>query len=266
MSRSIKIGQGISVSKSGLLTSANYRIIAAVSNMNTGNSEIKPIAIPGIHERFLPFFENQIDKDKRLKILDFGAGNGYFSMILYEKGYNVIASDRFPENFKFNKVKCHMIESEGELPFEENTFDIIIAIEVMEHIHDHKNFFSEAARILKKSGRLIITTPNILSLKSRLRFLLSGFYYSFIALDYRKDDGLQHVASLTYDQYNNLAVRNGFNPSKPFCDKYQKSSLWLMFLVPFIRLYDRFVEGKTAINNSRSLLFGRILFLDFLKR
>ena len=105
----------------------------------------------------------------------------------------------------------------------------------MEHVNDHENFFREASRILRPGGRLYISTPNILSLKSRIRFLLSGFYYSFRPLEKRNYDGLQHVASLTLDQYNYIAIRQGFHAAEVEIDKQQSTSRWLLaFFAPFL--------------------------------
>ena len=73
-----------------------------------------------------------------------------------------------------------------------------------------ENFFDNGA-----IPGLIITTPNILSLKSRMRFLLSGFYYSFEPLDHKQQDGLQHIAALTYDQFKYLAESNGYDLHQP---------------------------------------------------
>ena len=91
----------------------------------------------------------------------------------------VYACDLFPELFEFSPVECTKVDITRPFPYPENFFDLIIAIEVSEHIIDHENFFSESGRILKPEGKLYITTPNILTLKSRVRFLFSGFFLAF---------------------------------------------------------------------------------------
>jgi 2-polyprenyl-3-methyl-5-hydroxy-6-metoxy-1,4-benzoquinol methylase len=45
------------------------------------------------------------------------------------------------------------------LPFKKNSFDVIIASEIMEHVSDPKLFISELMKALKPTGKLIITTP-----------------------------------------------------------------------------------------------------------
>ncbi len=224
--------------------------------------EIKPITMPGVHRSFLKYF-NTFSYSTDLKILDLGAGHGALTQKLHEMGYNVSACDLFPENFEFSEVKCDKADITDKLPYPGDTFDIIIAVEVSEHIIDHEMFFSELSRILKPGGRLFLSTPNILSLKSRIRFLFRGFFYSFDPLEINNYDGLQHVASLTLDQYNYVAVKNGFTEADYEIDKRQGSSAgFLVLIYPFIWL-NTVVRNSPGIHNKMKLLLGRLLFLNF---
>lgn len=223
--------------------------------------EIKPITMPGIHKKFLKFFINK-SEPVNLKVLDLGAGHGAFTKKLYDMGYDVHACDLFPELFQFDKVECKKVDITDTFPYPDNTFDLVIAIEVSEHILDHELFFSETSRILKPNGRFYISTPNILSMKSRIRFLFGGFFYSFKRLELENYDGLQHVASLTLDQYNYLAVKNRFKPAEFEIDQKQSTSQWLLFILfPAIYIYQ--MNKKDNIHNHRKLLLGRLLFLTF---
>lgn len=225
-------------------------------------TEIKPIAMPGTHQSFLKYF-NHFAHIKSLKILDVGAGHGAFTKKLYDMGFDISACDLFPEIFMFDKIECKKADITQKLPYPDNSFDLAIAIEVSEHIIDHELFFRELSRILKPEGQLFLSTPNILSLKSRIRFLFRGFNYSFGPLDMKNYDGLQHVTSLTLDQYNYIAVKNGFKKAKFEIDKKQNSSTWLfIFLFPFIWL-NRKIKNASNFHNNTKLLLGRLLFLNF---
>lgn len=224
--------------------------------------EIKPITKPGIHEKFLEFFLKD-SESVNLRVLDLGAGHGAFTKKLYDKGYDVHACDLSPELFKFDKVECKKVNITDRFPYEDNTFDLIISIEVTEHITDHEKLFSESSRILKPDGRLYVTTPNILSMKSRMRFLFRGFFDTFKRLDLGDYTGLQHVASLTLDQYNYIGFRNGFKPVKFEIDRKQRTSqLLLCILFPAMYIY-RIIKKPDNIHNHRKLLLGRLLFLTF---
>jgi SAM-dependent methyltransferase len=47
-----------------------------------------------------------------------------------------------------------------KLPFDDDAFDAVISFQVIEHVKDDRRFVSEARRVLKKGGVLILTTPN----------------------------------------------------------------------------------------------------------
>jgi SAM-dependent methyltransferase len=225
---------------------------------------IQPITMPGVHSRFLEYFKNQ-DEAPPLKVLDLGAGKGALTQRLLGMGYEVSACDLFPQYFKFPEVKCDRVDVTGVFPYPNDSFDLVIAIEVTEHILDHENFFKEINRILKPNGRLYITTPNILSLKSRMRFLFRGFPYAFKPLELENYNGLQHIASLSLDQYNYLAVKYNFHTAEFGVDRIQSTSRWLYTLfIPFIWLNWK-IKGFDSMHNQKKLLTGRLLFMVFRK-
>jgi SAM-dependent methyltransferase len=116
------------------------------------------------------------------RVLDIGCGPGSFLAILgdLKKGVRAtgvdIASSQIQfaiENIasRFSGDRIGFVQFEGrddggvELPFEDETFDKITMIEVIEHIHPYiaLKTLEEAKRVLKKDGRIILTTPNYLS-------------------------------------------------------------------------------------------------------
>ena len=234
-------------------------------DQETGNREIKPITMPGIHESVFRYLMGIIGERKDLKILDAGAGHGAFSRRLYDEGFRVSACDLDPANFRFGKIECKQADITRELPYEDDSFDVVLLIEVMEHIHDHRNLFRECHRVLKPGGILFFSTPNIMSLKSRMRFLLNGFFYAFKPLDYSRDDGRQHVASMTIDQYSYLSAISGFSDIEISIDKKQKSSRWLSFLIPLILLSCRIKRIPFRLHNRNRYLMGRLLFFTLKK-
>lgn len=155
--------------------------------------------MPGVHTRFLKFFKLRSEPEG-LKILDVGAGEGALTQKLHDMGYQMQACDFSPDAFRFEPVHCDGVDITMPFPYANNFFDRVIAVEVTEQILDHENFFREINRILKPGGKLYVSTPNILSMKSRFRFLFQGFPYGFKPLDMNLHDGMQHVASLSLNQ------------------------------------------------------------------
>src|SRR5687768_9071627 len=68
------------------------------------------------------------------------------------------------------------IDLNRPLPHENESFDLVYSTEVIEHIEGHRNFISEAARVLRPGGWLVLTTPNLHRLASRWQFFLTGVH------------------------------------------------------------------------------------------
>ncbi len=68
------------------------------------------------------------------------------------------------------------VDLRGRLPYADASFDVVLCVEVIEHVSDHQAALGELARIVKPGGVLVLTTPNVMRLNSRLHFLLSGYH------------------------------------------------------------------------------------------
>ena len=100
-------------------------------------------------------------------ILDVGCLNGNLYNFIEEKRRNIgsftgidlsdklieRAKQRFPDQ-KWQVADCY------SLPFEDNSFDVVTALEVMEHIEEPKKMLAEMMRVTRSNGSVIITTPN----------------------------------------------------------------------------------------------------------
>lgn len=100
------------------------------------------------------------------KILDFGCGTGLLSYILAKGSFRVTANDiefgplnlvkekiRFQDNIEF--IEGDLIKQN----LKENTFDLIIALDVLEHIDNLKDYISLFQRILKPGGIILVSGP-----------------------------------------------------------------------------------------------------------
>jgi len=110
-------------------------------------------------------------------ILDLGCGSGAWLARLGAAGFknlygvdSEIAQCGFP-NAIYSTADLNW---SMELPFPDSSFDLICAIEVIEHLENPGNFLRLIGRYLRPEGYLLLTTPNIHSAIARLRFLLTG--------------------------------------------------------------------------------------------
>ena len=115
--------------------------------------------------------------------LDVGCGEGTFTYIMSEfvgkiTGVDIsstaveFAQTKYPEiDFKISPIEC--------LPCNENKLDYIFAIEVVEHILDQERMLREFNRVLKKNGKVFITTVEMTYLKNLIiiHLLYEKFYH-----------------------------------------------------------------------------------------
>jgi len=174
--------------------------------------------------------------DKNLSILELCPGEGELTKTLLDYGYQGIeALDINPENFKVKAVKCHSGNLNEALPFENEKFDLVLAVEGIEHLEDQYHFAKECHRVLKNGGGVIITTPNIVGFGSRVKFLFTGFYSLCTrpASEFKKDWVKEHIAPLTFWQLRHILHSNSLKIKELTTDHIRRSSLIGAFFYPF---------------------------------
>ena len=126
--------------------------------------------------------------------LDIGSGTGELIQLVKDRfNVNSYAADYTKSLIKIPSQEVDVADlNDCSLPYDDNFFDAITFTEVIEHLENHRKILEEIGRVLKPGGCLIITTPNILNMKSRIRFLLFGFYNLFGPL-HMKESELHHT-------------------------------------------------------------------------
>ncbi len=103
--------------------------------------------------------------------LDLSAGDGLSSRMLADCGWRVISTE-----YRTKKLGWVAANLDRDLPFRDARFDLVLMLEVIEHLADIPHVLGEIARVLKPGGVAIVTTPNRLNVSSRIHYLLSGYY------------------------------------------------------------------------------------------
>lgn len=101
-------------------------------------------------------------KQKHMKILDSGCGCGYILPILNSYG-EVSAMDFSQYAIEYAKKNFDGVIKEGDLnghiPYEYNTFDLILSLDVLEHVPDDKLALKNLYNLLDINGKIVITVP-----------------------------------------------------------------------------------------------------------
>ena len=116
----------------------------------------------------LDFIDGFDSLPKNSKILEIGAGNAQYSLILNKKGFkNTTASDISPNGLlsakkTYNKYDSSYVVIDAEnIPFESNTFDVVFLTAALHHLPDPEKGIAEMKRCVKRGGLIIVAVePN----------------------------------------------------------------------------------------------------------
>lgn len=125
-------------------------------------------------KRVTEYLSQYNNRRKPMKLFDLGCGNGQVSKRFMDLGYDIYGIDISRENLEqAKKVKLKVAQGDvsKKLPYKNEVFDVVFAGDIIEHIFDTKAFLTEINRILKNNGLLVVTTPNLVHLPDRIKFL-----------------------------------------------------------------------------------------------
>ena len=192
----------------------------------SGVTGYMPIVVKTVQE----YFGNELSNKK---ILDLPAGNGWISDSLAKLGAQAVPADINDERPDY--VSANM---EQELPFADAEFDCVICAEGIEHVLRPEALFGELARVLKKGGLLIVTTPNVQNFYTRFQLACTGYLFQFHPFhitppekDELRDRG--HVSPVFYTQLRYFAELHGLKTLQPDGDRLKRVVAFPFFL-PFI--------------------------------
>lgn len=148
-----------------------------------------------------PYLESAGLDSASPKMLDIGCSIGATVSAAVELGWRptgVDVSQRAVDVCKSRDLDCHLIEG-VELPFEDNTFDLVTNWHVIEHVADVKETLAEWQRVLKPGGVMILETPDARYLKARM-----------LGTRYSKFWPSEHLYTFTRDNLESILNQTGF--------------------------------------------------------
>lgn len=170
-------------------------------------------------------------KDK--VVLDIASGEGYGSNLISKNAKYVYGVDIDTNTIALAKTKYHgdnlefIVGSTNLIPLQNNSVDVVVSYETIEHHDEHEQMMIEIKRVLKPDGVLLISTPD-------------KYYYS----DIRNFNNKFHVKELYKNEFSNL-----------ISDYFKKVQL----------LNQTFVNGNSLINQDDETLKMELFTGDFSK-
>jgi len=223
-------------------------ILGAIYNKEyqlAANSELENSTLDGMKEMTARLYLetlNKLDLPNNPKLLEIGCGWGHFIGEAARTGYDAYgveisshAARQAASRLSPERIINSTIEDSG---LQNNSFDLCVMIDVIEHVRAPQQFLSTVGQLLKPGGHLFIVTPSTNSLSAKLM----GRYW----MEYKTE----HLYSFSKKSMAQLLIRNNYTAIQ-----FKPAKKALNF--NFIRAYfERFrVPGLTQILS----LIGKIL-------
>ena len=180
------------------------------------------------------------------RVLDAPCGNAAaLTLALARLGFEAAGADIDSEAAKPLGNAYFQVDLQTPFPWKDRSFDAVISTEGIEHLENHFFSLREVCRILKREGTLVLTTPNIVSLRSRIRFLGSGFFgRDARPLNENSRHPLHHIGLATFAELRYELHLCGFRLAAVHHTHIKPVSYLYSIYVPWIFLYTRMAFRK----------------------
>lgn len=236
------------------------------------------MSIDEIHQRVLELLLADPRSRSWTSYLDIGSGRGdLIRLVTSRLELRASACDYTDTLMQLPGQRVDVAElNHAPLPYPDASFDVVTATEVVEHLENYRRIVREIHRVLKPGGVVVLSTPNILNINSRLRFLWFGFWNLFGPLPVRNSDLYTtggHITPVSWFYLAHAMLDAGFEGIEQHIDKVQRSArVKVALLAPIVRLFgaralrrerDRYRtldaanEPLVRAMNSRQMLLGR---------
>ncbi len=188
--------------------------------------------------------------------------------MLLARGVDVISADINPGAFLVPGRSCVRADLNARLPFADGEFDALVCIEGIEHIENPHLLAREANRILRSGGTIYVTTPNVLSIRSRVSYLLRGYpnyFHYMVEVDPEtgSERSIDHINPVGFLELRYTLSQWGFRVEQVRTNRYLKKSSPFYHLLRLLMLTRGKKVAATDPSTSdvrRILLSDEVLF------
>jgi SAM-dependent methyltransferase len=214
------------------------------------------------------------------RVLDAPCGHGALVAALQEARYQAFGTDVVPLAADLLGDAFLPADLGAGIPVADASMDLVLAVEGIEHLENPSAFLREIHRVLRPGGFCIVTTPNTVSIRSRVRFLGSGFYNQDPRpLNESARHPLHHISLKTFSDLRYALETSGLSLVDAGHTHIKPISFVYAVFHPWIAVYTKlaFRKEKDAAQRarneeihrallSRSLLFGENVMIVARKR
>jgi len=179
-----------------------------------------------------------VGHNKNIRILDYGCGGGQLATYLLLAGYkdvygvdvnNQEMNNDFIAKLGFKK-RIFSSYDKKQLPFENDSFDLLISQQVLEHVHNLDDYYSEASRVLKKGGIALLDFPHkFIPYDSHAQKYFIHFFPRFLRkplYNYFTEKGFEHYDSIlnfqTLGHHKRIALKYFTSHENKTADRIKK--------------------------------------------
>lgn len=198
--------------------------------------------------------------------LDTPAGHGSLTNKLVEAGKTVVAGDmdirQFEGQRSHARLRLMTLDlNEAVLPLEDDQFDVAISIEGIEHLENQWSFIRNLSRVVKRRGYIVITTPNLLNFRSRVRYFLEGRFEHFKRplvhkVSDKREIGYYHISPTSFFELRFMLENCGFSIDQVRTNVYKYRNIFSAAFRPLLRLsyaYKNYRDAKRGRGDRRAL-------------
>jgi len=191
------------------------------------------------------------------RVLDAPCGDGEVSIELAKQGLEVsgidIADELSGEARAVLDGRFRTGDLNATLPWPHASFDLVLSVEGIEHLENPFGFVRESYRVCRSGGYFIISTPNTIGIRSRVRFFGSGFYLSDPRpLDEAHPHPLHHIGLKTFSELHYILRTSGFEILAVEPTHVKPVSYIYGIFAPWMWLYTRIAFRKEHNTNQRA--------------
>jgi ubiquinone/menaquinone biosynthesis C-methylase UbiE len=209
----------------------------------------------------------QLGLPRGARILDAPCGAGALAAALRDEGYAALGADIEPAARARLGDAFTVADLSHPLPWPDGSFDAVLSTEGIEHLENRQAYVRELFRVLKSGGALLITTPNTVSLRSRVRFYGSGFFHQDPRpLREGAPHLLHHIGLMTFPELRYALHTAGFRIVLVSHTHIKPISYLYAVLAPYAWIYttialrkERDPAQRIANREIRTMLFSRSL-------